>query len=157
MTIEDEQRQYVRGQRMAWKQMLDECLKNLEPQIGGAGTSPVQRVAILTSHLEETRAMLRRVCGEHGDLDWADDLHLADVVDKHLSVHLTRSNNAADLLRAVKETLIDARGNIGRCGEAAPIMGWLDEGRAFLQQAITDLEEHNEDSTPPDSSKRFYE
>jgi hypothetical protein len=27
---------------------------------------------------------LRRLCSEHGDNFWSDDLHLSDIIDKHL-------------------------------------------------------------------------
>jgi len=47
-----------------------------------------RRYVGLVAQLEETRAALRRVCEEHGDNDWRDDLHLADVVEKHLGRHL---------------------------------------------------------------------
>ena len=33
-------------------------------------------------------ALLRRVCEVHGDNDWPDDLHLGDVIEKHLARHL---------------------------------------------------------------------
>lgn len=36
----------------------------------------------------EIVALLRRVCAEHGDLEWEDDLHLVDVLDKHLFRHM---------------------------------------------------------------------
>ena len=32
--------------------------------------------------------VLRRLCAEHGDNDWPDELHLADVIEKHLANHL---------------------------------------------------------------------
>ncbi len=35
-------------------------------------------------HLEQVRACLRRLCSECGDNDWPDDLHLVDVIEKHL-------------------------------------------------------------------------
>jgi hypothetical protein len=35
-----------------------------------------------------TIAALRELCGHFGDNDWTDDLHLADVVEKHLGKHL---------------------------------------------------------------------
>ena len=28
--------------------------------------------------------MLRQVCAKYGDNDWPDNLHLADVIEKHL-------------------------------------------------------------------------
>lgn len=38
--------------------------------------------------LSEARAVLRRLCEDHGDNDWPDDLHLADALDKHLGRYL---------------------------------------------------------------------
>jgi hypothetical protein len=35
--------------------------------------------------IRATRAMLRIECAEYDDNDWPDDLHLADVVEKHLA------------------------------------------------------------------------
>ena len=37
----------------------------------------------------ETIAMLRQVCEEFGDNEWPDNLHLADIIEKHLWRHLT--------------------------------------------------------------------
>lgn len=37
---------------------------------------------------EATIAMLRQVCGEFGDNDWGVNLHLADIIEKHLLKHL---------------------------------------------------------------------
>lgn len=44
------------------------------------------------AELERQRAIvtLRRICGNHGDNDWPDNLHLADVLEKHLEKHLER-------------------------------------------------------------------
>jgi hypothetical protein len=39
----------------------------------------------LQDHLDVTRNMLRLECAEFDDNDWPDDLHLADVVEKHLA------------------------------------------------------------------------
>jgi hypothetical protein len=33
-------------------------------------------------------AKLREICADLGDNDWNDDLHLADVIDKHLWRHI---------------------------------------------------------------------
>src|SRR5437870_3081598 len=50
------------------------------------GVQPlVAEVARLRAHEAETLAMLRIVCGELGDNDWPDDLHFADVLEKHLA------------------------------------------------------------------------
>lgn len=42
----------------------------------------------LTEEREETIKMLRIICKDHGDLDWQDNLHLTDIIDKHLGKHL---------------------------------------------------------------------
>lgn len=42
----------------------------------------------LKAERAETVAALRRVCDEFGDNDWPDELHLGDVVEKHLRRHL---------------------------------------------------------------------
>ena len=33
---------------------------------------------------QEVVAILRRLCAEPGDNDWPDNLHLSDVIEKHL-------------------------------------------------------------------------
>lgn len=42
----------------------------------------------LKIELDDTRAVLRRLCEDHGDNDWDDNLHLADALDKHLGRYL---------------------------------------------------------------------
>jgi hypothetical protein len=39
---------------------------------------------------------LRSLCGQFGDNDWSDDLHLADVIDKHLARRLWSEQNTGD-------------------------------------------------------------
>ena len=68
------------GNRAAWTRMLGICLGELGHESPDA--------ARLIIHLEGTRAALRRICAEFGDNDWSDDLHLADVIEKHLERHL---------------------------------------------------------------------
>jgi hypothetical protein len=36
----------------------------------------------------DTLLQLREVCGDFGDNDWPNELHLGDVIDKHLARHL---------------------------------------------------------------------
>ena len=71
---------YIRGYRAAWTAVLNEAIGRLGPH--------TPSVARLTAQLEQARAMLRIVCAEFGDNDWSDDLHLADVIEKHLYRHL---------------------------------------------------------------------
>jgi hypothetical protein len=37
---------------------------------------------------QEAIEKLRELCDEFGDNDWPDELHLADVIEKHLAGHL---------------------------------------------------------------------
>lgn len=78
------ERDYVRGSRAAIVGMLRHCLREL-----GYDDSDGARVRWVIER-EETVAALRRVCATHGDNDWPPDLHLADVIEKHLRRHLER-------------------------------------------------------------------
>ena len=71
--IIDEQ-SYEEGSRMAWTNMLRTCCREL-----GYGS---QYNWILER--EETIKLLREVCGNYGDNEWQRDLHLADIIEKHL-------------------------------------------------------------------------
>ncbi len=54
-------------------------------------------LVIEVKYLEKERGaavkMLRQLCADFGDNDWPDDLHLADVIDKHLGDHLYQSTS----------------------------------------------------------------
>jgi hypothetical protein len=50
-----------------------------------------QSVEALASEREAAVRALRAVCADHGDNDWPDNLHLADVIEKHLHRHLTEN------------------------------------------------------------------
>lgn len=73
---------YIRGSRAAWHAMLQLCLRELGID------DPVAGHVRWVSEREHTVAMLRDVCERHGDNDWPENLHLADVVEKHLGRHL---------------------------------------------------------------------
>jgi predicted secreted protein len=79
-----EERAYVEGGRAAWRKMLGEALKAL------GRDSPEHTEKAWLLEREEAISMLRSVCGEHGDNDWDDNLHLADIIEKHLARHLTK-------------------------------------------------------------------
>jgi hypothetical protein len=53
-------------------------------ELGYTGRS----VESLVLEREQTVAALRSVCADHGDNDWTEELHLADVVDNHLGRYL---------------------------------------------------------------------
>lgn len=85
---EREEEVYTRGQRSAWTALLRECLK----QLGYTGTEA--EAAAWVTEREESVAVLRRACAEWGDNEWNEDLHIADVIDKHLVGHLGREATA---------------------------------------------------------------
>lgn len=78
---ESEERAYVIGSQRAYASMLATCLRELSP----AEPRPNDWAVV---QLAEVRIALRRVCEAFGDNDWPDDLHLADVIEKHLERHL---------------------------------------------------------------------
>jgi hypothetical protein len=73
---------WMDGNRAAWVAMLGECLKRL-----GYDTPEAMSVKWVKER-EEAIAILRRLCREHGDNHWEPNLHLADIIDKHLGDHL---------------------------------------------------------------------
>ncbi len=77
---------YERGERAAILRVLRTCLQEL-----GYGSAESGQARWVLER-EATIAALRSVCDEHGDNDWDDQLHLADVVDKHLARHLEESD-----------------------------------------------------------------
>ena len=79
---EKDELNYELGNRAAWLSMLQSCLRQLGIDDEDAGR------ARWVSEREQTVAALRSVCERHGDNEWDEDLHLADVVSKHLERHL---------------------------------------------------------------------
>ena len=69
---------YIEGNKAAWLRMLKTALQEL------GGESSEAANARWVAERAEVVAMLRTVCDVHGDNDWPDKLHLADVIDKHL-------------------------------------------------------------------------
>lgn len=78
-------RAYVEGSRMANRLMLGRIVLELG---GNPEEDAKLEAARLRLQLEDTRRALRVVYEKHGDNDWPDDLHLADVVTKHLEPYL---------------------------------------------------------------------
>lgn len=73
---------YEAGSRMAWSMMLAKCIRGL-----GYDDVDANRASWITER-EEVKRRLRDVCSEFGDNDWDDNLHLGDVIDKHLHRNL---------------------------------------------------------------------
>jgi hypothetical protein len=87
---EAEEEEYLRGSQAAWHRVLQMALRELgvEDALAGQTLWVSERVA--------TVAMLRDLCRSRGDNDWPDDLHLADVIEKHLFRHMEAEINAHD-------------------------------------------------------------
>jgi predicted secreted protein len=84
------ERDFSRGEKAAWRRMLAECIKWLRED-----AEPMTAEQLLLERTEAI-AMLRIVCAEHGDNDWPDRLHLADIIDKHLAKHLPQGEEESE-------------------------------------------------------------
>lgn len=77
---EAEEQAYIRGGNAVASKFLREALRELGGEEQDAHAWRLERAATVEA--------LRGVCEVHGDNDWPDDLHLADVIDKHLGRYL---------------------------------------------------------------------
>lgn len=76
--MSDNEQRYMDGNRMAWLHMLQECIRQL-----GITDPEIQKVAWASERLAAIHT-LRMACDEYGDNDWEPNLHLSDIIDKHL-------------------------------------------------------------------------
>ncbi len=79
MTTEEYERAYVEGSRVAWRSILRQALSEL-----GRDSEEWDKTRWLVER-EEAISALRRLCEQLGDTDWPDDLHLADIIEKHVA------------------------------------------------------------------------
>jgi hypothetical protein len=70
---------YMQGEQALARRIMGECLTVLGTE-GNAERWRLERSSVVS--------LLRSVCAEHGDNDWPDNLHLRDVLEKHLFNHL---------------------------------------------------------------------
>jgi hypothetical protein len=49
------------------------------------------RLHALEAERLDVVTVLRRICAEHGDNDWSNDLNLVDVLEKHLESYLEQT------------------------------------------------------------------
>jgi hypothetical protein len=73
-----EEAAYTEGQKAIWRNLIAQALREL------GRDSPEWTSHRWVVEREETVAALRRACRDQGDNDWPDDLHLVDVIEKHL-------------------------------------------------------------------------
>lgn len=72
---------WLQGERAALIRQLSNVLKELSYD----DTFTKEQ---LIKEREETISALRSICDKHGDNNWDEDLHLADVINKHLAKYL---------------------------------------------------------------------
>lgn len=75
---EEQEKIWECGNRAAWLSMLQQCFIHLgydQPETKSSKWVIEREMAIST---------LRRVCDEHGDNDWDENLNLSDIIEKHL-------------------------------------------------------------------------
>lgn len=77
---EREEAAYTLGRKAIYREMLSTALRYL----GGKDLSRED----LIKERADTIAVLRGLCGDHGDNDWSDDLYLSDIISKHLGDYL---------------------------------------------------------------------
>lgn len=68
-------------------------LRNTLSQLGYSDDLTVERMLL---EREEAVMQLRDVCRYYGDNDWEPNLHLGDVIDKHLHSHLARPHEIVE-------------------------------------------------------------
>lgn len=69
---------YVLGAKAVWRSLLGQCLREL-----GVNDPDADRARWLAER-RDAIATLRQWCGQYGDNDWSDHLHLSDVIERHL-------------------------------------------------------------------------
>lgn len=81
---------WTRGYRTAMTGILENAMSAL-----GYDDELVKSVKWATER-ERTIAALRVICAKYGDNDWPDNLHLADVIEKHLHRNLNHADESKD-------------------------------------------------------------
>ena len=74
---------YIRGSKTAYRNMMIACMKELSDD------ENINEARLLAER-DEAISRLREVCAKHGDNEWDDNLHLADIIEKHLWRYLNR-------------------------------------------------------------------
>lgn len=73
---------YTRGRKAMARDMLAIAIREL-----GDETPDYARLLLERA---DAIAALRTVCDHHGDNEWDAELHLADIINKHLGDHLDK-------------------------------------------------------------------
>lgn len=84
---ESEEQAYLQGGRYARVMMLNRLLVEL-----GYDDPEVKKAGWITER-EDAIHSLRSLCAKFGDNNWPENLHLADIIEKHLVDHLHKKES----------------------------------------------------------------
>ncbi len=76
----EEERAYNQGKRRVYLEVLNVCLRELNPDERLQASWLIERHGAIRQ--------LRELCETWGDNDWPDSLDLADIIEKHLARYL---------------------------------------------------------------------
>lgn len=91
----NEELAYERGRLQAHRETLGRLLRELGGKERDAHSWRLERA--------DAVAALQSLCEDFGDNDWSPDLHLADVVNKHLGNHLHDRPGSVNVIEAIAE------------------------------------------------------
>lgn len=77
---ESEEKAYLEGRKSFARQIFRDAVEEI-------GDDNREKSNLILERAEAI-ATLRSMCAEYGDNDWDDNLHLADILKKHLHSHL---------------------------------------------------------------------
>lgn len=80
---EHEERIYDQGIKQAYTNILLQCLRGL-----GVDDPTEAKRLVWVAERQAAISILRDLCAEFGDNDWSDDLHLANIIERHLANYL---------------------------------------------------------------------
>lgn len=86
---ESEEQAYLQGKRQA-------ALELMQLSLSMVGREHITDAQKLECERAETVRKLREICEIHGDNDWEDNFHLADVLERHLFDHLEECPDELD-------------------------------------------------------------
>lgn len=76
---EQDEANYRRGQRSAWRNILNIAIRELNYDQDDCAF-----LHKLIAEREAAIAALRRLCSDYGDNNWPDNMYLSDIIEKHL-------------------------------------------------------------------------
>jgi len=112
-----EEKAYTEGTRAAWSRILTLAAAEL-----GADTSD-GRLAALLAERAAVVAKLWEICAGYGSTDWPDDMHLPNVLERHLRRHIeARREEMLELLASIEWS------NAAHDDESCPSCGGCKQG-----------------------------